>query len=81
METRNEPFQIKNTNDLFAYLLSRAEAKPEIQNWFGFKQQRIAGVDLAYRIATKHADTMSPEQVVQYVVDLNNAIYTKIIKG
>lgn len=70
---------IQNNNDLLAFLLSQANSGTK--NWFGFQQQRIAGIDTAYRMAIVHADTMTPEQIVQYVVDLNNAIYNKIIKG
>jgi hypothetical protein len=70
---------IQNNNDLLAFLLSQANSGAK--NWFGFQQQRIAGIDTAYRMAIAHADTMTPDQVVQYVVDLNNAIYNKIIKG
>ena len=70
---------IQNNNDLLTFLLSQANSGAK--NWFGFQQQRIAGIDAAYRMAIVHADKMTPEQVVQYVVDLNNAIYNKIIKG
>ena len=70
---------IQNNNDLLAFLLSQANSGAK--NWFGFQQQRIAGIDTAYRMAIAHADKMTPDQVVQYVVDLNNAIYNKIIKG
>ena len=70
---------IQNNNDLLTFLLSQANSGAK--NWFGFQQQRIAGIDAAYRMAIAHADKMTPEQVVQYVVDLNNAIYNKIIKG
>jgi len=51
------------------------------KNWFGFPQQRIAGIHLAYEIAKIHADKMSPEEVVDYVVRLNNAIFQKLLKG
>lgn len=71
---------IQNTNDLLAYLITLADA-PDQKNWFGYKQQRITGINLAYQIAINHADTMTPEQVADYVVRLNNSIYTKIIKG
>ena len=48
---------------------------------FGFQQQRIAGIYLAYKIAENHADKISPEQAVEYVDRLNTAIYKKLIKG
>lgn len=70
---------IQNNNDLLSFLLSRANSGAK--NWFGFSEQRITGINLAYDIARNHADTMSPEEVVDYVVRLNNMIHSKIIKG
>jgi hypothetical protein len=35
---------------------------------------------LAHSIAANHADKMSPQEIVDYVVRLNNEIYTGIIK-
>lgn len=71
--------QISSNNDLLAFLLSRANSG--VKNWFGFSEQRITGINLAYDIARNHADTMTPEEVVAYVVKLNNTIHSKIIKG
>lgn len=68
-----------NSEALLTYLVAQTETGQK--NWFGFQQQRLAGVDLAYRIAVNHADKLTPEQVVGYVVDLNNAIYNKIIRA
>lgn len=70
---------IQNTNDLLSYLVTLAQTGQK--NWFGFPQQRIAGIHLAYEIAKTHADKMSPEEVVDYVVRLNNAIFQKLLKG
>lgn len=70
---------INNSNDLISFLVSQSNSG--MKNWFGFQQQRIAGINAAYEIAKRHADTLSPEEVVDYVVKLNNAIYHKIIKG
>lgn len=70
---------IQNTNDLLSYLVTLAQTGQK--NWFGFPQQRIAGIHLAYEIAKIHADKMSPEEVVDYVVRLNNAIFSKLLKG
>jgi hypothetical protein len=69
--------QIKDSNDLLGYLESQA-ATGEKQ-WFGFLQQKIIGVTLAYQIAANHADKMTPEEIVEFVVALNNQIYFKII--
>ena len=70
---------IQNTNDLLSYLVTLSQTGQK--NWFGFPQQRIAGIHLAYEIAIAHADKMSPEEVVEYVVRLNNAIFQKLLKG
>jgi hypothetical protein len=70
---------IQNTNDLLSYLVTLSQTGQK--NWFGFPQQRIAGIHLAYEIAVAHADKMSPEEVVDYVVRLNNAIFQKLLKG
>ena len=69
---------INDNNDLLSFLISQAGSR---KDWFGFQQQRMAGIDTAYRIAINHADKISPDEAVKYVVDLNNAIYNKLIKG
>ena len=71
--------QIKSSDDLLSYLVSQANSCQK--NWFGFAQQRLTGINLAHEIAKTHADKMSPEEVVDYVVKLNNTIYQKIIKA
>jgi hypothetical protein len=71
--------QIQSSNDLLGFLISQSNSG--VKNWFGFQQQRIAGINTAYEIAKIHADTLSPEEVVDYVVKLNNAIYQKMIKN
>lgn len=70
---------IQNSNDLLSFLVSRANSG--VKNWFGFPEQRVTGINLAYEIAKNHADSMTPEEVVEYVVKLNNTIHSKIIKG
>lgn len=70
--------QIQSTNDLLAYLVNQAGSGAK--NWFGFSQQRITGINLAYEIAKNHADKMTPDEVTDYVVSLNNAIYKKLIE-
>jgi len=71
--------EIKTNNDLLKYITERAENGEK--QWFGRLQQRTAGVNLAYEIARNHADKMTPEQIAQYVVDLNNQIFKKIVVG
>jgi hypothetical protein len=68
-----------NSQDLINYLISQANSGQK--NWFGFQQQRIAGINIAYEIAKNHADKMSPEQVAEYALRLNNAIYAKLVKS
>ena len=71
--------EINNNTDLLGYLLNQASSGNK--NWFGFPQQRLAGIHTCYEIAKNHADKLSPEQCVDYAVKLNNAIYHKIIKA
>lgn len=68
-----------NSQDLINYLVSQANSGQK--NWFGFQQQRIAGINVAYEIAKHHADKMTPEQCADYALKLNNAIYNKLVKG
>lgn len=70
---------IQNSDDLFAYIVSLANSGQK--NWFGFTQQRIAGIHLAYEMAKAHGDKMTPDEIADYVVALNNAIFTKLVKG
>jgi hypothetical protein len=69
---------IKDTNDLLSFLVTQAESR---KDWFGFTQQRITSINLAHEIAKRHADKMTASEVVQYAVDVNEAIYHKIIKA
>jgi len=71
--------QINNSQDLLTYIISQANSGQK--NWFGFQQQRIAGIDAAYKMAILHADKMTPEQVVDYVTKLNNTIYDKMLRA
>lgn len=70
---------IKNNTDLLAYLIERASSGES--RWFGFEQQKIAGIQLAYDLAKAYANEMTPEQVVDYVIKLNGQIYTKLLTG
>lgn len=70
--------QIKNNGDLLGYLLEQSLVAPK--SWFGFPQQKLTGIALIHAIAANHADKMSPSEIVQYVIDLNNEIYNGIIK-
>ena len=70
--------KIENNTDLLSYLISQSTSG--VKNWFGFSQQKITGIHTVYEIAKNHADTMTPEEVVEYVIRLNNSIYHKMIK-
>ena len=70
---------INNSDALLTFLIEQASGGQK--NWFGWQQQRLAGVDLAYRIAVAHADKMTPQEIVAFVIELNNTIYNKILKG
>ena len=68
-----------NSDDLFTYLVSQHSSGAK--NWFGFPQQRIAGIYLAYELAKRHAPVMTPEECADYALRLNNAVYNKLVKG
>jgi len=70
--------QITNSNDLLGFLISQVNTGNK--NWFGFPEQKITGINLVHEIASRHADKMSPFEVVKYVVDLNDEIYKQLIK-
>ena len=69
--------KIQDSSDLLSYLITQAS---ERKDWFGFTQQRITAIALAHEIARNHADTISPEQAVDYAIALNEAVYQKIIR-
>jgi len=64
---------------LLSYLFDRMTSGDK--NWFGFPEQRLTGVALAHEIAARHADKFTPEQIVEYVVQLNNAIYLNMMRN
>ncbi len=69
---------IKDSNDLLSFLVAQAGST---KDWFGFTQQRITSIALAHDIAANHADTMTPEEAVEYAIELNQQIYDKIIRN
>ena len=70
--------KIQNTNDLLNFLVTQAESR---KDWFGFSQQRMTAVTLAHQIAQHHADKMTPDEVVDYALQVNHLIFHKIIKA
>lgn len=69
---------IKDSEDLLAFIIMQSKSGQKA--WFGFTQQKIIGIYMCYEIARLHADRMSPEDVAEYVFQLNNAVFEKIIK-
>jgi hypothetical protein len=69
---------VKDSNDLLNFLVAQSDSS---KNWFGFQQQRITAIALAHDIARYHADKMTPDEVVDYAIHLNESIYHKIIKS
>ena len=67
---------IQNTNDLLSFLVTQAESR---KDWFGFTQQRMTAISLAHEIAARHADKMTPQEVVEYAAKINETIYKTII--
>lgn len=70
--------EIKNSNDLLAYLITQSESGAK--QWFGFLQQKLTGINLVHQIAARHADKMTPSQIVRYVDELNDCIYNTLIR-
>jgi len=69
---------VKDSNDLLNFLVAQSDSS---KNWFGFTQQRITAIALAHDIAKTHADKMTPDEVVDYAINLNESIYHKIIRS
>ena len=70
--------KIQDSNDLLNFLVAQSDSS---KNWFGFHEQRIAGIHTAYKIAENHADKLTPDEVADYALRLNNAIFRKLVKG
>lgn len=71
--------EIKNADDLLEFIVM--QSKSGNKAWFGFQQQRIVGIYMCYELAKNHGNTMSPEDIIEYVISLNNLIYQKIVKN
>ena len=70
---------IQNSTDLLGYLIEQAGTGKK--DWFGWPQQKIVGINLCYDIARNHANSMTPDEIVDFVHSLNNTIFKKIIMG
>jgi|694.fasta_scaffold148477_1 hypothetical protein len=65
------------SDDLLSYLITQAQTGAK--NWFGYPQQRLINISLCHQIAANHADCMSPDEVVDYVLKLNDQIFKRIV--
>lgn len=70
---------IKSADDLLEFIITQASSGNK--DWFGFAQQKIIGIYMACEIARIHADKLTPEQCVEYATNLNNAIFSKMIRA
>lgn len=68
---------VKDSNDLLNFLVAQSDSS---KNWFGFQQQKMTAIVLAHEIAARHADKMTPSEVVEYAREINNLLYFKMIK-
>ena len=71
-------YEVKTSDDLLSFLTAQAEK--DNKQWFGFLQQKMTGISLVHQIAARHADKMTPEQIVSYVKALNDEIFRRMIK-
>ena len=71
--------EINKNSDLLGFLVMKMAS--EKKDWFGFSQQRMTAVTLAHQIAQHHADKMTPDEVVDYALQVNHLIFHKIIKA
>lgn len=68
---------IQNTADLLSFLVNQSETR---KDWFGFTQQKMTAVSLAHEIAARHADKMTPTEVVEYAKEVNEILFHRLIK-
>ena len=64
--------------DNFAYLINQSDAGTKA--WFGFRQQKIAAINLSYEMAARHGDKMTPDEIAEYAKRLSDAVFEKIVK-
>ncbi len=69
---------IQHKGDLFAYLINQSDAGTKA--WFGFRQQKIAAINLSYEMAARHGDKMTPDEIADYAKRLSDAVFEKIVK-
>lgn len=74
----DKTIQIKNTSDLLNFFITQSSDGEK--NWFGFHEQKLVKMNLAFEMAKLHAPNMTPTEVVDYVNELNNKIYNNIVK-
>lgn len=70
--------EVKNSDDLLTFFVNEAEKGNK--QWFGWLQQKMTGITLIHQIAARHADKMTPDEIVDYVNRLNSSIFNRMIK-
>ena len=69
----------KASDDLLGYLI--AQAQTGAKNWFGYPQQRLINISLCHKMAENYGADMTPEEIVDYVIRLNDLIFKKIVSN
>ena len=70
---------VENHHDLLNFIIEQSGSGAK--DWFGYPQQKIVGVYIAFALAVEHGDKFTPDEIVDYVYKLNNAVFTKLIIG
>ena len=69
---------IRNTNDLLTFLADQASQR---KDWFGRTQQKLTAIKLAHEIASNHANSMTPEEVITYSLKVTQQVFDRIVMG
>ena len=70
---------VDNHSDLLNFIIEQSSSGEK--DWFGYTQQKIVGVYIAFALAVEHGDKLTPDEIVDYVNSLNNAVFKKLIIG
>jgi hypothetical protein len=70
---------LDNHSDLLNFIIEQSASGAK--DWFGYPQQKIVGVYIAFALAIQHGDKFTPDEIVDYVYSLNNAVFNKLIIG
>ena len=67
---------IQHTGDLLSFLIDQSDQR---KDWFSWQQQKMTAIPLAHDIAKAHAHRMTADEVVTYAIELNDAIFRRIV--